>query len=326
MATIDYAVAFNDTAAPGTTVNGTFSVDYTNLTVTNLNIISTNGTVSTNFTMADNPGLSDAAGFYQLQVQTPFGLPIFANTYIAYNDPSQDGNATFLTSGSQYYSYVFSDGSTFGMIPNEGNIVQGSTIPAFCFTRDTLISTPTGSTPVQDLQIGDLILNHVGQSVPVKWIGTQRFHPAFAGDGLPICIRQGALGHGLPLRDLYVSPGHAMYIDNCLLIDAKAMINGTTITQVTQWEGDIEYFHIETENHEIILAEGSLAETFIDNVSRTSFNNYSQYQTLYPDAKEMIELDIPRVSHQRQLPNAVKRQLEQIAQELVGVEKMINAA
>jgi hypothetical protein len=162
-----------------------------------------------------------------------------------------------------------------------------------------------------------LILNHQGQSVPVKWIGTQRIHPAFAGDKLPICIRQGALGNDLPARDLFVSPGHALYIDDCLLIDAKALVNGTTITQVTQWEGDVEYFHIETEHHEIILAEGTPAETFMDNVSRTCFNNYSEYESLYPQASEMMELDIPRVSHQRQLPNAVKAMLEAISEVLM---------
>ena len=40
----------------------------------------------------------------------------------------------------------------------------------------------------------------------------------------------------------------------------------------------------------------------------------------------MIELDIPRVSHQRQLPNAVKRKLEQIATSLLGDKKMVNTA
>ena len=60
------------------------------------------------------------------------------------------------------------------------------------------------------------------------------------------------------------------------------MINGTTITQVTQWEGDVEYLHIETEDHELILAEGAPTETFMDNASRTCFNNYAEYQALYP--------------------------------------------
>jgi hypothetical protein len=190
-----------------------------------------------------------------------------------------------------------------------------------CFALGTLISTPTGSTPVQDLQIGDLILNHVGQSVPVKWIGRQRLHPVFAGDNLPICIRQGALGNDLPIRDLFVSPGHAMYFDQCLLVNAKVLVNGTSITQVTQWEGDVQYFHIETEHHEIILAEGAPTETFMDNISRTCFNNHSEYQELYPQAHEMIELDIPRVSHQRQLPNTVKHKLEAISEVLMGEVK-----
>jgi hypothetical protein len=209
-------------------------------------------------------------------------------------------------------------GSVFFRAGEVGNTL---TYDPACFTLGTLISTPTGSTPVQDLHIGDLIINHLGESVPVKWIGKQRFHPAFAGDQLPICIREGALGNGLPLRDLYVSPGHAMHIDHCLLIDAKALVNGTTITQATQWDGDVEYFHIETEHHEIILAEGAPTETFMENVSRACFNNYSQYQALYPNAKEMIELDIPRVSHQRQLPNAVKVKLAEIAIVLMGQAK-----
>jgi hypothetical protein len=247
-----------------------------------------------------------------------------ANGYSTFTGFSYSGVAVETADGTEWNMYNDPDTGnsvTISVIENGGDVIPADfqVVPTLsCFTPGTLISTPTGSTPVEDLQIGDLILNHVGESVPVKWIGAQRFHPVFIKDGLPVCIRQSALGNGLPSRDLDVSPGHAMYIDDCLLIDAKAMINGTTITQVTQWEGDIEYFHIETEHHEIILAEGALAETFVDNVSRVCFNNYSEYQALYPDTPEMIELDIPRVSHQRQLPNTIKHKLEQISQELMG--------
>ena len=217
---------------------------------------------------------------------------------------------------SQSYPEAFPTGSYAEI--TRSSAFTNSIVEVSCFLPGTLISTPTGSTPVQNLQIGDLILNNVGQSVPVKWIGSQRLHPAFARDHLPICIRAGALGHDLPLRDLFVSPCHAFYIDNCLLVQAKALVNGTSITQVTQWEGDLQYLHIETEHHEIILAEGAPTETFMDNISRACFNNYSEYQTLYPEAHEMIELDIPRVCHQRQLPNAVKARLEAISVGLLG--------
>jgi len=232
------------------------------------------------------------------------------NAHVSFGTPGDDSTASL----SNISFFVFSPYGVAAL----SNFTSVTNDFSACFTPNTLISTPTGNVAVKDLHIGDLILNHAGESVPVKWIGNQRIHPAFAGDSLPIYMMQGALGNGLPLRDLYVSPGHAFYIDDSLLIDAKALVNGITITQVTQWEGDIEYFHIETENHEIILAEGAPAETFMDNVSRACFNNHSQYQVLYPNAKEMTELDIPRISHQRQLPNAVKKQLEQIAQELLG--------
>ena len=254
----------------------------------------------------------------------------------AYGYISSGGGVTFSTADGSTYSFAHEPSytdpmgttpETFWVRQTDPSLsIQSDTPTAYttsapisaCFTPNTLISTPTGSTPVQDLHIGDLILNHAGDSVTVKWIGAQRFHPAFGQEHLPVRISAGALGNNLPLRDLYVSPGHALYIDHCLLIDAKALVNGTTITQVTQWEGDVEYFHIETEHHEIILAEGTPAETFMDNVSRTCFNNYSEYESLYPQATEMIELDIPRVSHQRQLPNAVKAKLEAISEVLMG--------
>jgi hypothetical protein len=59
----------------------------------------------------------------------------------------------------------------------------------------------------------------------------------------------------------------------------------------------------------------------MDNVSRAHFNNFSEYQALYPEAHEMVELDIPRVSHQRQLPNVVKAKLDAVAEGLMGQEK-----
>jgi hypothetical protein len=288
--------ATNSIADPNTYVATAASGTVNSLSVTGL---SSFYGANQQINISGDPGYSTATGFSYdgVSIETTDG-----KEWNMYYDPGAD-------------SYIaYSTGEEDGVIPDSFQVV-GTPV---CFTRNTLISTPTGSTLVQDLRIGDLILNHLGQAVPVKWIGRQRFHPAFAGDKLPICIGQGALGNDLPLRDLYVSPGHALYIDNCLLIDAKALVNGTTITQVTQWEGDVEYFHIETEHHEIILAEGAPAETFMDNVSRTCFNNYSEYETLYPQAHEMIELDIPRVSHKRQLPNAVKRKLEAISEGLMG--------
>ena len=301
---------------PSGSISGSFSVVYDNINPNNSPTLnSVNITTPIENYIDASPMYILAPGSYQLQLNGSGG-----QTIINYSDSDFYDSSAIVDSGTGSFammsSYTYSSGGT----------MDGSLIDPACFTRNTLISTPTGSTPVQDLAIGDLILNHQGQTVPVKWIGIQRFHPAFGQEHLPVRISAGALGNGLPVRDLFVSPGHAMYLEDGLLVDAKALINGSTITQMTQWEGDVEYFHIETEHHEIILAEGAPAETFMDNVARTCFNNHSEYHDLYPDAHEMVELDIPRISHQRQLPNAIKNKLEVVASSLLGNEAAVKAA
>ena len=66
-----------------------------------------------------------------------------------------------------------------GMFGQEALLVE---FTITCFCAGTLIATPLGETPVQDLRIGDQILTACGRPVPVKWIGRQtvstRFGPA----------------------------------------------------------------------------------------------------------------------------------------------------
>jgi hypothetical protein len=69
-------------------------------------------------------------------------------------------------------------------------------------------------------------------------------------------------------------------------------------------------YHIETEEHEIILANGAPAETFIDNVSRRAFDNFAEFEALYGDVPEMEELPYPRAMSARQVPVAIKVRLD----------------
>ena len=57
-------------------------------------------------------------------------------------------------------------------------------------------------------------------------------------------------------------------------------------------------------------------ETFIDNVSREQFDNYAEYQALYPNTRMMKELPLPRVKFKRQLPTMIKQRLESRITEL----------
>jgi len=203
--------------------------------------------------------------------------------------------------------------------------------PPVCFVRGTLIQTVFGPRPVEDLQVNDRLSFYVeptsSDSAKVKWIGRQTFHPAMADliDYLPIKISANALGPGHPFQNLYVSPDHAVLFDSTL-IHAKALINGTSIIQMNAWTGDVEYFHIETEDHQLIYANGVPAETFIDNVSRRQFDNYAEFEAMYPGAPMMTELDIPRVLFRRQLATETMRRLKSLEELWVSRNQSVGVA
>jgi hypothetical protein len=127
---------------------------------------------------------------------------------------------------------------------------------------------------------------------------------------MPVSFAAGSLGDGLPTADLTVTADHGMFIDG-VICHAGALVNGTTITRVPLAEMGASYtaYHIETEEHEIILANGALTETFIDNVSRRVFDNYAEFEALYGDVPEMEELPYPRAMSARQVPERLKVKL-----------------
>ena len=181
-----------------------------------------------------------------------------------------------------------------------------------CYLEGTLIATPTGERALETLAIGDLILTADGRAVPVKWVGRQQIrNGVFASPKLePVCIAAGALGQGLPHRDLHVTAAHGM-IWQGLVVNAGAMVNGTTIRFVplTEMPPVFTWFHIETEGHEEILAQGAPSETFVDYVGRSAFDNYQEYLDLYGAERIIPEMKHPRISAQRMLPNDLRAQI-----------------
>ena len=194
----------------------------------------------------------------------------------------------------------------------QGNFTLDTNPVTLCFAAGSLIRTPNGEKPVETLAIGDEVTTASGRNVPVKWIGRQTVSTMFtpAGRGTLVRFAAGSLGDGLPHSDLGVTADHAMLVDD-ILIHAGALLNGSTITQVPKSELGERFtvYHIETEEHEIILANGTPTETFIDNVSRSVFDNYDEFHALYGDVPEMEELPHPRAMSARQVPPAIKAKL-----------------
>lgn len=144
-----------------------------------------------------------------------------------------------------------------------------------CFVAGTKIATPSGDVGVEYIEAGQAVLTVVGEGVipaSVKWVGerlVELARDADPRDGAPIRIRRGALADGVPERDLLLSHDHRVFIDG-KLIPARLLVNGMTIVP-ERGLASAHYFHIEMEQHSILIAEGLPAESYLDEANDRSF-------------------------------------------------------
>lgn len=165
---------------------------------------------------------------------------------------------------------------------SEGGATKSYEIVAPCFRAGTGLLTPDGLRPVESLRKGDLLLTHGGAVQPIIWHGHRRIdcrkHPK-PETVWPILIAQGAFGPGLPSRDLYLSPDHALYCEGALL-PAQFLINGISIRQVEV--PSVTYHHVELASHDVVWAETLPVETYLDCGNRHNFARQGKAITLFP--------------------------------------------
>ncbi len=132
---------------------------------------------------------------------------------------------------------------------------------------------------------------------------------------MPIRIEAGALGELGPDAPIHCTPSHAFHLKGCL-VEAQAMVNGTTIQQLNDWdELLLTYISIELEDHQLIWANGLLAETYYanwrnDGFTRQLWDNYDHYLELYGESNAMVELSLPRIPFARLLPGKLRLMLQ----------------
>jgi len=175
-----------------------------------------------------------------------------------------------LPSGSNLHgSFALPNGSSASFTDFDN---FGTTSAPVCFTEGTLIRTPLGEVPVENLAVGDLVTTVEGDAAPVLWIDVREM--AFddtQSKHCPVLIKAGALGPGSPARDLAVSPQHCLLMDVSMVAPALGtrtafarakFLTGLSGVRVMAGKKRTRYITFLLDRHQIVQGNGAWSESF----------------------------------------------------------------
>jgi hypothetical protein len=207
---------------------------------------------------------------------------------------SNESMCTFTITSENIIGNIFSNSSV--TFTSNGNVNLFSdtcqVVPVVCYAKGTLILTKQGFIPIEYIKVGDkvgtrgriyknkLISKEENIKIEqVKWVTNFKVSN-LNSKTRPICIQKDALKKNCPFKDLYVSPCHSLLINGKMVL-AKNMVNETTIYQDNKCN-NVEYYHLECENHSAIIANGVLTESYLDVNNRFAFENTNILNKICP--------------------------------------------
>lgn len=148
---------------------------------------------------------------------------------------------------------------------NAGAYDDADSFVLVCFAEGTRIRAEYGDVPIEALEVGNRVWTRDRGMRPIRWIGKRTVDAT--GEHAPIRFEKGVIGN---YRTLYVSPSHKMFLDHPLaelyfgekevLVPAKGLVNDRTITEAPCKH--MTYYHLLFDDHELVEANGCLAESF----------------------------------------------------------------
>ncbi|CAI3925166.1 Glycosyltransferase involved in cell wall bisynthesis (RfaB) (PDB:2IV7) [Commensalibacter communis] len=286
-------------------IGGAYINNYTYTpTFLNQTINFTNGNNVFNFSMATAKSFQGKIRGFGKTDQLNLG---FAGTQIY--DP-QTGILTVTYANTQY-KFDMGLGYDPALFVYSGTTIQyngeAPDIDTPCYLAGSMISTPNGDVPVEQLKIGDHIKifdvvtnNH--QNKIIIWVGnrTVTVNPNFPDDlaGYPVCIKKDAIASNIPYQDTWVTSEHCLFL-NKKFVPARMLVNGTSI----YYDYGLKIFdvyHIETEEHSVLFANGMLAESFLNTENHRLFHQQNNIVSLHNHAfktwnDSAVSLDVSQV-------------------------------
>lgn len=204
------------------------------------------------------------------QNQALFSL--FGTTY------GGNGSSTFALPNLSDTVIAGSGGSqSFGQTYGENNVsLEVSEVACFC--KGSLIRTSKGDIPVEELQIGDEVFVYddatlKGAMRRLTWVGQSHavVRSRLPDDqaGYPVCLLKDAIAEGVPYKDMLITSEHCLFL-NGRFVPVRMLVNGRSIF-FDKSTKSYDYYHIETERHSVIMADGVMTESYLDTGNRSAF-------------------------------------------------------
>lgn len=197
-------------------------------------------------------------------------------THIDGDDLDGTPNSRDFLTDSNYSSYGSGRDNHHGRaadgMGNDATLTNSNGV-IVCFTPGCLIRTIRGETPVEDLQIGDLVLTMDEGYQPITWLGRRKLNKTNFRDWpnlRPIRIAPGALGRGFPDRETLLSPQHRVLIASRIaermfgqgeVLTAAKQLTGIPGIDVAEDVDEVEYIHFMFRRHQVVFANGAPMES-----------------------------------------------------------------
>lgn len=176
-----------------------------------------------------------------------------------------------------------------------------------CFAADSMIATPSGEVAVQNLQTGDLVMTADDGAQPLRWIGSVTVDLATSPKMRPVRIRAGALGGGLPINDLLVSPQHRILVRSAIaqqmfgtsevLVAAKQLLALDGI-ELAEEMTKVSYTHFLFDKHQIVTSNGAQTESL--------YTGAEALKSVGPAAREEILALFPELADETRSAPSVR--------------------
>lgn len=186
-----------------------------------------------------------------------------------------DGTITVMADedpGTNTFTYQVTDeaGNT------DTAFVTIDTVP--CFAKGTMIRTMYGDMPVEDLRARDRVITRDSGTQVLRWIGQRTVEAV--GAYAPVRVPARALGsHG----ELLLSQQHRvlvrgapaqLYSESSEMLVSALMLAEAGLAEVVEDYGEVTYYHLLFDRHEIIWSNGLETESYFP--SDTTVDAFSE--------------------------------------------------